>query len=282
MRKRKNLISALAVGLMCVWATAALADGPRSRISDNWSGFYFGGYVGGAWGDSNVRTDAGTFVPGSSYFTSIANIDSINQNGTGQLSPDSVIGGVQIGANLQKGNWVFGLEADFGAFNLNGGRGATNVPYPSQPNPPPPTAATYTVRASMDTDWLFTARARLGYALQPNLFIYATGGLALTNLRVSNSFSDDAASAGVGGGSHTQTMTGWTLGGGAEVALSRAWSIKAEYLYVDFGSTTVRSSVACGPAANFDCNTIPITPNAFSTSADLAAHIARLGLNYKF
>jgi outer membrane immunogenic protein len=135
----------------------------------------------------------------------------------------------------------------------------------------------------MDTDWLLTARARLGWALQPNLLIYATGGLALTNLRVSNSFSDDSDTAGIGGGSHTQIMTGWTLGGGAELALSRGWSVKAEYLYVDFGSTTVRSSIVCGPTATFNCSTPPaVTPSPFSTSADLAAHIARVGLNYKF
>lgn len=118
--------------------------------------------------------------------------------------------------------------------------------------------------------------------LQPNILLYVTGGLAMTNLRVSSSFSDDADSAGVGGGSHAQAVTGWTIGGGAEFALSRSWSLKAEYLYVDFGSLTVRSSVACGPAATFDCGAVPVLPNAFWTSADLSAHIARVGPNYKF
>ena len=166
--------------------------------------------------------------------------------------------------------------ADFGAFNLNGGRGATNVPYPSAP------ADAYTVRATMDTDWLLTARARLGWVLQPDVLIYATRGLALTNLLVSNSFTVDGDSAGVGGGSHAQIMTGWTLGGGAEVALSRAWSIKAEYLYVDFGSTTVRSSVACGPAATFNCNFDPCnTERILHVRRSLRAHRSP-GLNYKF
>ena len=277
MCKRTTSKTALAVALGAVAFTAAAsAQGVRSQDVPDWNGFYVGGYVGSAWSDASIRTDAGTYVPGSSYFTSTANIDSINQNGSGSINPDAFTGGVQIGANLKSGNWVFGLEADFGSFSLKGTRGATNFVYPSLP------ANTYTMHASIDADWLLTARARLGWAIQPNMLIYVTGGLAMTNLRVSNSFSDDADSAGVGGGSHSQTMKGWTIGGGAELALSRAWSIKAEYLYVDFGSLTVRSSVGCGPAATFDCSSVPVLPNAFSTSADLSAHIARVGLNYKF
>ena len=279
MRMRRNASAALAAAVsLFVIETPVLADGPRSAapIQSNWSGFYLGAYAGRAWADADLRTDTGA-ITATSYFVSPANTASINENGSGSVSADAAVGGVQIGFNVQQGKLVAGLEVDFGAFDLNGSRGVANFPYPATP------PSTYTTRASMDTDWLFTARARLGWALQPNLLIYATGGLALTNLRVSNSFSDDSDTAGVGGASRTQVMTGWTLGGGAEFVLSRGWSVKAEYLYVDIGSTTVRSSVVCGPTATFDCSAPPpVTPSPFTTSSDLSAHIARVGLNYKF
>jgi outer membrane immunogenic protein len=279
---RKNFRSALAAVLgACALAPPSFAEDPRKGskwdgpISSKWNGFYVGIYAGRAWGDSDLRTDVGT-VTTTSYFTSAANISSINQNGSGQIDPDAAIGGAQIGFNIQQGKLVAGLEADFGSFNLTGSRGAANFPYPTFP-------AQYTVRTSMDTNWLFTARARVGWTPQSDLLIYATGGLAITNLRVSNFFSDDAPEQGVGGSSNNELKTGWTVGGGAEWALARNWSLKVEYLYLNFGSASVSNSINCGPAMAVACAVAPaVTPNPFSTSADLSTHIARLGLNYKF
>ena len=281
-RMRKSFRSALAAALAaCVLAPPSFAEDPRKGgkwdgpISSTWRGFYVGIYAGRAWGDADLRTDVGT-VTATSYFNSAANISSINQNGSGPISPDAAVGGAQIGFNVQQGKLVAGLEADFGSFNLTGSRGAANFPYPTFP------AGQYTVRTSMDTDWLFTARARVGWTPQSNLLIYATGGLAITNLHVSNSFSDNAPEQGVGGSSNSQVKAGWTLGGGAEWALSRNWSLKTEYLYVNFGSVSTSGSITCGPGGVAICNFFGVTPSPFSTSADLSAHIARLGLNYKF
>jgi outer membrane immunogenic protein len=47
------------------------------------------------------------------------------------------------------------------------------------------------------------------------------------------------------------------------------WSVKAEYLYVDFGTTSVT-------VPN------PLPPTAFSHATNLKANIARAGLNYHF
>lgn len=285
-RMRKSFRSALAAVLVsCVLAPPSFAADPSKGgkwdgpISSNWGGIYIGIYAARAWGDLDLRTDTGA-VTGSSYFQFPENTASVNQAGSGALSPDTGLAGVQIGINTQKGGWVFGLEADYGAFNLGVSRGAAGVPYPALGSIP----FKYSVRAEMETDWLATARARVGWAFQPGLLLYATGGLAVTNIRVSNSFSDDAPEQGVGGSSSNELKAGWTLGGGAEWALARNWSLKAEYLYLNFGSASASSSINCGPAVAAACAAFvpPVTPNPFSTSADLAAHIARVGLNYKF
>jgi outer membrane immunogenic protein len=270
----RKILSATCVAGVIGSCGAASASEPFTNF--RWSGAYVGGFVGIARGDSTIRTEVGPVVVGSTYFQSTQNAESVEENGSGSISPDRFIGGITVGANARQGNWVFGLEADLGAFNLGGSAGASNVAYPTTP------PSTYTVRAAMDTDWLFTARGRLGWNPKPDLLIYGTAGLALTNLRVSNSFSDNADSAGVGGGSNSETLAGWTLGAGAEWVLSGQWTVKAEYLYLDFGTVTTRNSVACGPGATFNCGAIPIVPSAFSTSADLSAHIARVGLNYAF
>ena len=49
--------------------------------------------------------------------------------------------------------------------------------------------------------------------------------------------------SGIGNGYYDNTKTGWTAGGGVEWSPSMfpSWSLKAEYLYVDLGSTTANS-----------------------------------------
>jgi len=63
-----------------------------------------------------------------------------------------------------------------------------------------------------------SARARLGYAFD-NALLYATGGIAFMSTQHGSS----------------STLTGWTLGGGLEYALSKQWSARVEYRYSDFG-----------------------------------------------
>jgi outer membrane immunogenic protein len=85
---------------------------------------------------------------------------------------------LQADYNFQVNNFVYGVEADFGALNLEASRQGSGV----WPVGFPPAA--FTTGSSVSTDWLFTTRARLGWATS-NVLIYATAGLALTDLRVS-------------------------------------------------------------------------------------------------
>jgi len=135
------------------------------------------------------------------------------------------------------------------------------------------TANTYTVSTSFKADWLSTYRARLGWTLSPNLLAYATGGLALTVLEVTNSFSDNVGLGATGGSTGSQLWAGWTAGGGLEWAMNSAWSVKAEYLYLKFAAPapTPASSSDPGPRGLF---------TTISTTGDLTAHVARVGLNY--
>jgi outer membrane immunogenic protein len=64
------------------------------------------------------------------------------------------------------------------------------------------------------------------------------------------------------------TLSGWTVGVGAEYALGYGWSIKGEYLYIDFSEKTFFT---------------PTTPVALSEyNVRLRQSVARFGLNYKF
>lgn len=78
-------------------------------------------------------------------------------------------------------------------------------------------------------------------------------------------YSHSTSSGTVGGAPFAASATGWswTVGGGIENAITNAWSIKGEYLYID---TPDKTPIPAGAA---------VTGSAQS-------HIIRLGVNYHF
>ena len=109
-------------------------------------------------------------------------------------------------------------------------------------------------------------------AVSSNVLLYGTSGLAVTELGVRNSLSSAVAQGAV---NDSGRLVGWTVGGGAEWALNRHWSLRAEYLYLDFGKVTVNAPVN-SPGPLFPDN------NNLATTVDLTAQIVRGGLNYRF
>jgi outer membrane immunogenic protein len=185
------------------------------------------------------------------------------------MSKAAFVGGGQAGYNWQVNAVVLGAEVDFDSFNVRLSRTGSGVL--------PTIGGTFTITSSANTDWLFTARGRVGWAFD-NLLLYGTGGLAETHLNASNSYTDTAGyppGPGVGAWNASAMKLGWTAGGGLEWALTRNWSVKAEYLFVKFGSINASGTVvsAINPTGY---------ASAIGTSTDLTASIARAGINYKF
>jgi len=241
----------------------------------NWSGWYVGVNAGGAWGHSDDPTST-VFSP-LGYFD-VTSVPAVNAVGLQSTSVSGFTGGIQGGYNWQWSNFVAGLEADFGYFGLGGSSSGTGV-YPCC------APATFTIASSVRTDWLATVRGRLGFASNNWLF-YITGGAAFTQLKGDFAFTDNcgniAACNGPGGPnaaeavSLSRTKTGWTIGGGVEAGLWSKWTLKAEYLYVDFGNVSGVGFITTPGLNPFAQN------NPFTHSVDLRSHIARLGLNYHF
>ena len=65
---------------------------------------------------------------------------------------------------------------------------------------------------------------------------------------------------------------GYQLGAGAEHALNDSWTVKAEYVYLDFGNATI-SGTGVGGVFN---------GRLFNIHSDLWVHTVRIGLSYKF
>jgi outer membrane immunogenic protein len=134
--------------------------------------------------------------------------------------PAGGLGGGQLGYNYEiGGTFVIGAETDIQGAGISDNRTALGG-----------------ALINHKLDWFGTTRARLGLATGPVLS-YVTGGAAYGGI-------ETGFSAPTGGITSTTTKTGWTWGGGVEAALGGNWTAKAEYLYLDFGSSDTASATA--------------------------------------
>ena len=114
------------------------------------------------------------------------------------------IGGVFGGYNWQQENFVYGAEADLG---YNGTKGSDNG-----------LSAKSGIEGSL--------RARLGYAVTPEILLYGTGGLAGKNQKITDS---------VTGTDDSNAMFGWTAGVGTDIKITDNVFGRVEYRYTDYG-----------------------------------------------
>jgi outer membrane immunogenic protein len=240
-----------AVGAAHAADMAVKASRP-APIAYTWTGCYVGVNAGGAWARSNgsMRFNDNTGV----------NRQAVEVSEGFSFGPSGFTGGGQLGCNYQTGNFVLGLEGDVDYLGLRSSRTLTAA-FPAG-------GGTYTITDSMSTDWMATARARAGFAVNNWLF-YATGGLVVTQLRFNTTYADVFGASENAGLSDTRY--GWTAGAGIEVAIGGGpWSAKLEYLHADFGTASVTGTF------------VPLA-NTFGThSVDLKTDIVRAGLNYRF
>jgi outer membrane immunogenic protein len=93
--------------------------------------------------------------------------------------------------------------------------------------------------ARIESAWDASVRARTGLLLTPKTLVYATGGLALMHQEVSAACEGTFPLGWCGApnaDSISAITTGWTVGGGIERMLGRAWIVRGEYRYSDYGS----------------------------------------------
>jgi len=219
-----------AAALLALAAPAAAADMPARtytkapaytppQVIYNWTGFYIGGHVGGAFAGDN----------------------------TFQSSDARFLGGVQGGFDYQfASNWVVGIEAQYSWLPSNN----NGVLFPAG------------TLVTSNTDQLGSVTGRFGYTWGPAL-LYAKGGYAW---RGNNNLGVSVAGAPIAFTTDANHRDGYTVGAGLEYLFAPNWSVKGEYQYYNFGSTSFTS----GPA--------PIVGSRFRDDE----HTVKLGINYRF
>jgi outer membrane immunogenic protein len=250
-----------------IYAPIAPAPFPvAAPLAPLWSGLYGGAHIGGAWADLSTH-DLDDYWYGAVPY-SIRNVRNYGVWHTDQ-SPSGVFGGGTIGYNMQRGGVVFGIEADFGDMGLSGSKfiGAPAV-IPPNHNPPYLLPSAYqTAKAHISTGFYGDVTGRLGWAWGPWLF-YGKGGLAVLDAKINVS---DSGADYSGYGTNDSSHIGWTAGGGVEYLWNPAWSVKVEYQFFDFGtsSSALNTYTTDGSLVNYG-----------NFNHDLEINTVKVGINY--
>ncbi|MDB5617805.1 outer membrane protein [Tardiphaga sp.] len=218
----KTLTAAVMGASILLALPAAAADlaartytkAPALSPLTNWSGFYVGAHVGYAWGDQSDNLSLTAGLPADHFDIS------------------GFQGGAHAGYNWQVGRTVFGFEGDFDGSNLKGGRAFDQG-----------TGGSRVVGSlSFKSDWQASIRGRLGFAADNWLF-YATGGVAFAEVASSLDLTRYRSCDGIcilsqGISGQSEVLVGYTVGVGAEYAITTNWIARGEVRYSDFGAKT--------------------------------------------
>jgi outer membrane immunogenic protein len=221
---KKLLLASAALGALMGGGAANAADMPAYRAPPpvaapyyNWTGIYFGGFVGADWG----KSDAALLAP---------------LTGTVGINGSGVLAGATVGANYQVGYWVFGIEADHAWTNYKGSVGCSQGA----------AVALFTCHSTMDS--IGTLTGRLGYAWD-RVLVFAKGGGAWSRGEANITENIRGQTVAIA----PDNRSGWTVGGGLEFGFLGPWSAKVEYDYADFGTKRVTfTDVNFGTTAQVD------------------------------
>ncbi|WP_186398117.1 outer membrane protein [Stappia sp. P2PMeth1] len=169
--------------------------GEVNEVHD-WSGFYAGLHAGYLTG----QTDLDWYTPGNPV------------NNLGPFDFSSAFGGAHAGVNWQKDSFVLGVEAALDYTPFSGGENGGLTTFK-------------TFNARFEGKYMASLEGRAGLAMD-KLLLYVTAGGAYLNASVRDTVLDV---------SQDYNLWGYTLGGGAEFAVTEKDSLRLDYKYAEFG-----------------------------------------------
>lgn len=186
-------------------SAADLYRGPPPEVDTpqvyNWTGFYYGGTVGGGFATTalqNGASGAGVQIEGNGLAA-------------------SVYGGYSY---MMPSLWVIGIEAEVGLLDIDAEQTGIN--------------GRESLRITTET--FGTVRGRLGYAMG-RFLPYVTGGYAFVDIENAGGMAGNGQQFVT----TSEVSSGFVVGAGAEYAITPSLIGRVEYLYIDTEDIEVRT-----------------------------------------
>lgn len=258
---------AAATALLAFTGTAHAADVPITQVFEpapvsiaDWTGFYAGIFAG--YGMASGETD----TVGTAAFLTLIPGGIVPEDL--DMDPGGFLGGLTAGYNYDFGGFVLGAEADIALSHFDDSDSFVGGAV---------LGTTLNTSISQTYNYFGTLRARAGYAVTPDLLLFATGGLAFAEIETDARVQGIAAPNLVWEGSDDEVKFGWTVGGGAEFKVTQNISLKADALYFDLGESDVLA--AGNPAVR---GVAGLNGIDYDAEVENTGFLGRVGLNFQF
>ncbi len=213
------------------------APAPAATEYD-WTGAYFGGNLGGLWGNSNTS------------FYNLTNglwVDSTSNHNS------SFIGGAQIGYRYMfPQHVVIGAEANL---DWNSGSGSNSNAWLLNKK--------YVESTTWSSGLGGSVVGQAGYAWG-DFLPYVKGGWAWTN-STATYWQNYGTVGTLAAGTAQQAglyRSGWTIGGGVSYHVWQNWEVFGQYMYASYGTATVNFIAPLSQSVHTSLNTNAITVGA--------------------
>ncbi len=288
---KPTTFSAALFALASVGAAQAQQDAITTAASTtDWTGFYLGANIGGAWNNTCNTWEPGHVITSGSYpglATKFYDRDCPNDG--------KFIGGLDLGYNFQYNQWVWGLKADYD-FVEGSSSHSRSYTFTTAPGYPIP-SGTFTGSSKINPDGIILLGPRIGYAFDNWLPFFRVGGAFAVGSHEASLNYTPTISSGPSVNPLIATVpattltagkdfdsSGWNVGAGLDYKFGGGpWSFALEYNYVNLGH---------GSSDNFSCSTEkgkvpPICTTYANLSLDnihnsFTMNMFRVGFHYSF
>ena len=226
----------------------------------DWTGIYVGGHFGGGWMNDLVT-----------YPTLTAPTPIVPAGAQTRLSPMGVLGGAQVGANIEFAPVVVGVEGTWTASMISGSDITPGLIVAGNGS---------SEKATSNAIFEATAAVRIGYAANDLLF-YVKGGGAWMRVDYTQQVFSGPGSSFNTLQTITDTRAGFVVGGGFEYGMNENLSLKVEYDYLGFGTKNYTfNNLAFGTLVGLNVVGTPLGPQSVSVKSQL--QMVTAGVNYRF
>ena len=246
-------------------STAPAPKAPQPPAPYRWSGVYFGGILGDGWAKADVTTTA--IAPAGGYFVQ-SSVDAIAQQGAQTIRPNAVMYGGEAGYDFQVARLIFGGSFDISVMNMQDFV-VSGTTYPCC------APTTFAINQAIDTDYLMTARARVGWIVGRRAMIFGTAGIAWMNINYKAQFSDSNTIPATESGEIDELINTWVYGGGAEYRLTNHVAVKGEYLFANFDPVSATST-------NLKLGNTGSPTNVFTHTVDFNLNVIQGSVKVRF